>query len=204
MTILSIELSHRPASIAISIEEKIAASLVWESEDPGKELFTAINAIVKMAKIDKKKISLFVPSLGPGSWTGIRLGMGAAIGMAEANMEKLYPVGSLDGIGYALRHNGKRAIIFSATEQKFHSAIFSSDRDALHTEPFATLNEEDTRIRLQGCKIVACADSSVEQTFLNSQRITLTIPPQAALNALLALRRKSLGIPPTLSPFYEK
>ena len=54
MTILSIELSHRPASIAISIEEKIAASLVWESEDPGKELFTAINVIVKMAKIDKK------------------------------------------------------------------------------------------------------------------------------------------------------
>ena len=57
MTILSIELSHRPASIAISIEEKIAASLVWESEDPGKELFTAINAIVKMAKIDKKKLA---------------------------------------------------------------------------------------------------------------------------------------------------
>jgi tRNA threonylcarbamoyladenosine biosynthesis protein TsaB len=54
-----------------------------------------------------RDIKLIAVSVGPGSYTGIRIGLSFAIGLALATGAELIPVPTLDSIAYDVRYLGK-------------------------------------------------------------------------------------------------
>lgn len=96
MKILSIECSAVPCSAAILEDGKIIASkFINVGLTHSQTLMPMVEEALKEAKISIKDIDGFAVSAGPGSFTGIRIGISAIKGMATPENKPCYPVSTL-------------------------------------------------------------------------------------------------------------
>ncbi|MDR3264301.1 MAG: tRNA (adenosine(37)-N6)-threonylcarbamoyltransferase complex dimerization subunit type 1 TsaB [Clostridiales bacterium] len=70
-------------------------------------LFVKIDELLTEAGIDAADIDFFAGIIGPGSYTGIRVGVCALTAMARANGKKLVSVNSLEVLGYGAKALGE-------------------------------------------------------------------------------------------------
>jgi len=88
----------------------------------GSELFPAINALLSQAGVTRKDLTGLACSLGPGSFTGLRIGMAAAKGLAEGLDIPLVAVSTLEALGRS--QSGPVAVIMNARKQRFYWQCF--------------------------------------------------------------------------------
>lgn len=85
MKILSIECSAQPCSVAITEDQKIiASSFVNVKLTHSQTLLPMVENLLKAANMSLSEIEGFAISSGPGSFTGVRIGISAVKGMAAA------------------------------------------------------------------------------------------------------------------------
>lgn len=105
MRILGIDSSTKVTSLAIIEEEGIIAEFNISSDykKTSSILVLAIQDLLK--KIDLKLVDLdgLAISIGPGSFTGLRVGLGVAKGLSYATSLPLVGVNSLDALAYSYR-----------------------------------------------------------------------------------------------------
>ena len=83
MKILSMECSATPASVAIIEDEKlIASSFVNVRLTHSQTLMPLVENLLSSAKLNINDIDGFAITNGPGSFTGVRIGISAVIGLA--------------------------------------------------------------------------------------------------------------------------
>ena len=100
MNILGIETSTRAASVAVISEEKILAEVIQESRSPHSEtLQVQIEEVLKTSGVGEK-IDAAAVSIGPGSFTGLRIGLAAAKILAYAWKIKIIGVPTLQALAY--------------------------------------------------------------------------------------------------------
>lgn len=95
--ILHIETSTKSCSVAIANKGEIA-SLIEESDQNyshAKKLTVFINEAIKKAKIDFHQLDAICVSKGPGSYTGLRIGVSTAKGICYALDIPLIAIDSL-------------------------------------------------------------------------------------------------------------
>ena len=80
--ILAIETSSVYCSIGISKNEEIFFEHSKEENSHGKLIFKYIDNLLKKAKLKKEDIDFIALSIGPGSFTGLRVGCSVAQGLA--------------------------------------------------------------------------------------------------------------------------
>ena len=91
-------------------------------------LFDNIFNSLKKCKIDMKDIDTIKVSNGPGSFTGIRIGVAAAIGLSEMYNTNIEYIDTLDSLAYNV--HGKGDIIISmidAKNDRVYSALYYSN-----------------------------------------------------------------------------
>lgn len=105
MKILGIDSSTRVSSLAIIEEEDIIAEFNISSnyKKTSSILVLAIQDLLE--KVNLKLIDLdgLAVSIGPGSFTGLRVGLGVAKGLAYATSLPLVGVNSLDSLAYSYK-----------------------------------------------------------------------------------------------------
>lgn len=85
MKIMAVECSATPCSVAIIEDGKILASgFVNVKLTHSQTLMPMVESMLKASLTDIKEIDGFAVSAGPGSFTGIRIGISAVKGMAAA------------------------------------------------------------------------------------------------------------------------
>jgi len=85
MKIMAVECSATPCSVAVLEDNKVLASgFVNVKLTHSQTLMTMVEAMLKASLTDIKDIEGFAVSEGPGSFTGIRIGISAVKGMAVA------------------------------------------------------------------------------------------------------------------------
>ena len=100
MKILGIETSTRAASVAVVSEEKILAEVIQESRTPHSEtLQVQIEEVLKNSGVGEK-IDAVAVSIGPGSFTGLRIGLAAAKVLAYAWKIKIIGVPTLQALAF--------------------------------------------------------------------------------------------------------
>lgn len=83
--VLSIEAAVRGGSIALlELDRKIAVWHGIENVSRAEDLLLNISKIFDRTNIDKKRLDFIAVSNGPGSYTGIRIGLATALGLARA------------------------------------------------------------------------------------------------------------------------
>lgn len=97
--ILAIETSDKVCGACIYFdEEKYFVSKVLAKHSHSEMLFKVIDAVISFAEIKKSDINSIAVSEGPGSFTGLRIGMSAAKGLAVGLSIPIIPVPTFEAI----------------------------------------------------------------------------------------------------------
>jgi tRNA threonylcarbamoyladenosine biosynthesis protein TsaB len=95
MLVLGIDTSTLTASVALARDGVVVAANDVETRAHGDVLLTAIDALVRAAGLAPADLGAVAVGAGPGSFTGLRIGMATAKGIAFAAGVPLYVVSSL-------------------------------------------------------------------------------------------------------------
>ena len=126
MKLLSIESSGVVASCAISQEEKIlATSSVSTGLKHSETLMVLVDYLFKNSKISLSEIEAVAVSVGPGSFTGLRVGIAAAKGIATGLCLPCVGIETLKAFAYYfLGHECFVCPCIDARRDKTYCALF--------------------------------------------------------------------------------
>lgn len=117
MKVLSIECSATAASVAIADEQKLFCEFFTNTGlTHSQTLLPMINNSLECANINLDSIDVFAISEGPGSFTGVRIGIAALKGLALAKDKPCIGVSSLEAMAYNLL--GKECIVCSVMDAR--------------------------------------------------------------------------------------
>ena len=127
--ILAIDVCNEVGSIALLAGTSLIEERRLESPDGfGHILFGAIEDLLAAHLVPLSAITLFAVATGPGSFTGVRIGLTAAKGLAFATGKPLAGVTNLEALA-SLGEGPLRAPIFDARRGDVYAAIYD---DALN------------------------------------------------------------------------
>ena len=97
MTLLALDTATQFISIALHDGQQVLAEQTWLSENHHTvELAPAVHALLSQANLAAADLTALAVSLGPGSYTGLRIGVALAKGMAAAHDLPLVGISTLD------------------------------------------------------------------------------------------------------------
>lgn len=103
MKILSVETSAGVASAAITEGEKLVCEVIVNNKKTHSQtLMPIIDSILKQAELKISDIDLIAVANGPGSFTGLRIGVSAVKGLAHAAGKPVVGISSLTAMAYNL------------------------------------------------------------------------------------------------------
>ncbi|WP_347173367.1 tRNA (adenosine(37)-N6)-threonylcarbamoyltransferase complex dimerization subunit type 1 TsaB [Polaribacter uvawellassae] len=131
--ILNIETSTKNCSVSISKDGKLIAikELNNGNYSHAEVLHPYINDVITKAKITFKKLDAIAVSKGPGSYTGLRIGVSAAKGLCFALNIPLISVNTLQSLAMSITSisddNSVIIPMLDARRMEVYSAVFNSD-----------------------------------------------------------------------------
>jgi tRNA threonylcarbamoyladenosine biosynthesis protein TsaB len=129
MTILAIDTSTDYLSLAIVKGGRTIAK--FHKKAPRRHsilLVPMIDKLLKKARLKIKDIGCFAMSVGPGSFTGLRIGVTVVKGLAYALKKPIVAVPTLDAIAYnAARYGGVICPVLDARKNKVYACLYRSD-----------------------------------------------------------------------------
>jgi tRNA threonylcarbamoyladenosine biosynthesis protein TsaB len=97
--ILALDTSSRTGSVAVLQDEAILGVVATCSDENfSSRIFRQIEFLLRELTISLEGVDLFAVSAGPGSFTGLRVGLTAAKGWAEVYEKPIAAVGTLEAI----------------------------------------------------------------------------------------------------------
>ncbi len=90
----------------------------------------SINSIVEIYNISLKEIDLFAVGIGPGSFTGLRIGLSVIKTFAWAAKKNIIPISSLELLAnsFEIKNNEIVIPILDARREKIFTSIFKNNR----------------------------------------------------------------------------
>ncbi len=132
--ILGIETATSICSAGIADGDQIIAELRFNIKNIHAEVLAeSIAQLLKLAGIDLKNIDAFAVSIGPGSFTGLRIGLATAKGLAFASDKPLVAVSTLQaqaaaGSQYSVSSNQWSVIpVIKARQNEVYTARFRNE-----------------------------------------------------------------------------
>lgn len=130
----------------------------------GEYLLSTVNHFIQKAGHGFKELDLIAAGTGPGSYTGIRVGLAAVKGMAEGLQKPVWGMNTLRIIAENARFSGNRFIgtAIDARRGQVYSALFRNTGDGLEEvrEPRVTSVKEFAAELERFTPVVICGDGS--------------------------------------------
>ncbi|RPH53047.1 MAG: tRNA (adenosine(37)-N6)-threonylcarbamoyltransferase complex dimerization subunit type 1 TsaB [Desulfobacteraceae bacterium] len=99
MKILAVDTSARSCSVAIAVRKTVLADLINESgETHSKHLMYMIKRAFEISGLKPSDIDGFAVTKGPGSFTGLRIGISSVKGLAAAAGKPVAGISTLDAL----------------------------------------------------------------------------------------------------------
>ena len=99
MPVLGIETSHRSGGVALVRSGRVLAELVVDvGMTYSNTLFPSIDSLLRICKMSYEDIEAVAVGIGPGSFTGLRIGIASSKGLSYALGVPLIGVPSLDAM----------------------------------------------------------------------------------------------------------
>ena len=134
MKILAIDTAFKQCSVALAIDNKQVAFLQsQELSKQSEELFSFINQILKEQKLTFADLVAIAVNIGPGSFTGVRIGVAAAKGLKLVLPNiKLIGVSSLELLASQAKDGFNRIIaVLEAGQEEYYVQVFDQNLDTI-------------------------------------------------------------------------
>lgn len=124
--LLTLSTATPGASVALSRGEKLLGELLLAPENArGNLLFPAIDQLLQTAGVTMAQLDAFAVVHGPGAFTGLRVGVAAAKGLAQASGKPLLAVSSLQALALqAGEHGLPVCALLDARKQEVYAGLF--------------------------------------------------------------------------------
>ena len=151
-SILCIETSTTNCSIALSVNGSVAVLIEDNSKQfsHAERLHSFIEQVLVEAKMSKSSLDAIAVSKGPGSYTGLRIGVSSAKGLCFALDVPLISISTLESL--ALQVKPKKGVIvpmLDARRMEVYSAVFSSEGNQIRETQAEILDENSYAQYLQ-------------------------------------------------------
>lgn len=141
MNVLALDLTSEFGSLAIHSGGRITAERHLHSREGFAHLvFPAIEQILSDADLKLQSIDCFAAASGPGAFTGVRVGLSAVKGLAEANGKPAVGISNLRAL--AMSGSGeRRAVVLDARRGEVFAAIYANDLEVISPEVVMKLQD---------------------------------------------------------------
>ena len=133
MKILAVDSSSTTASVALVEDKKIVAEyFINAGLTHSQTLAPMIESILKNLNLEPSQIDLYASTSGPGSFTGLRIGMATVEAKALANNKQCLGVSSLKALSYNItNHNNIICACMDARRGQVYNALFRLENNKL-------------------------------------------------------------------------
>jgi tRNA threonylcarbamoyladenosine biosynthesis protein TsaB len=215
VNILGIETSTRTGSVAVLCEQGVIAQYSLNIEITHSErLMSTVDRVLKDTGLSLKQIDGFAVAVGPGSFTGLRIGVSTIKGLAFATGKPVAAVPTLKALAFNVPHAAHPVCpLLDARKNEVYAALYSFEGPALvQVMPEAVISLALLADRLAG-KTVFTGEASLlfrkELESLFAGR-ALFAPRSAVLPSAAAVAEIGLGMiragrhadPDSLTPVY--
>lgn len=124
MLTLALETSGPVGSVALRREGRLLGERVLDTrEQHSSPLLPTVDALLREHDLTPRDVELWAVGLGPGSYTGIRVGIAAAKGFALATGRPLIGAGSVEALALEHGRDGAVAAIVDARRGEFYFSL---------------------------------------------------------------------------------
>lgn len=110
--LLAIDTATRWLGLALHDGRKVVAEVGWESiNTQTMELAPTVAGLLARAEVETAELAGIAVAIGPGSYTGLRIGVGFAKGLALVHKQPLIGVPTLDILAASLPRSERQLVI---------------------------------------------------------------------------------------------
>jgi tRNA threonylcarbamoyladenosine biosynthesis protein TsaB len=200
MIVLGIDTATQVASVAIVRDGRVLAETSGDARGRGSDLLVLIDTVCTGAAIGARDLDAVAIGAGPGSFTGLRIGMATAKGIAFAVKCPLWAVSSLAALAHhellAEPHATVMAVL-DARRNEVYAGAYRRDGDR-------TVAIGDERV-IAPAALELPAGARIAGDFVEARDghpVTFPVTPRGAAVALLALEGARADVLVTGAPTY--
>lgn len=164
MKILAVESSAVAASVALCEDECLLAETTVNSGNTHSEtLLPTVENLLSRLRLTVGDIDLFAVAAGPGSFTGVRIGVATIKGLAFRSGKPCVGVSALEALAENLAHLSGALVcpVMNARREQIYTALFRADRGILTRllpDTAISIAEWNTVLAGYGNEIYFCGD----------------------------------------------
>jgi tRNA threonylcarbamoyladenosine biosynthesis protein TsaB len=199
MNILALDTAQNACSVAVMSERKIIArEFEWRPRGHAEVLALMIKRVMAQADLSFDALDRVAVTIGPGSFTGLRVGIATARGIALAAEIPLIAINSFEAVAANIEQDAEQplpiCVIFDARRGEVYVQLFDADLKAITkpctcqpSEVAGLLPSQKTIAIGSGVELVTEALGSDAQKLVLSSALNV---PDAAVIANLAQTRQ--------------
>lgn len=198
--ILNLETATTNCSVSIAKEGRILA--IKEHDTPNyshsEQLHIFIQEVLKEVNIDASELDAIAVSKGPGSYTGLRIGVSAAKGLCFALDIPLISIATLSSMAAQVTSSDIDYIIpvLDARRMEVYSAVFDNDKNEVRTTEAEIIEENSFSEYLEKGKVILVGSGAEKcKTMLSHGNLSYdtTIVPSANEMVKLSYKKFKAG-----------
>jgi tRNA threonylcarbamoyladenosine biosynthesis protein TsaB len=202
MKILSIEASTTGCSVALFDGENLLSSIESRIDRSSAELLTTlVEQVMMIAKIDKHDLDTIAVAKGPGSYTGLRIAVSTAKGLAFSLDKPLLSFGTLDAMCYQVNGYGADTLLcpmIDARRMEVFCAFYDGEEKTQKIDVEAVIvDEESFKDILSNRKVLFFGEGSAKckdvLRNINAHFVSELIIPSAAFSGKICFDKYQKG-----------
>jgi tRNA threonylcarbamoyladenosine biosynthesis protein TsaB len=215
LIVLSLDTTTRAGSAALVDNGRVRAELVGDATlTHGQRLPADLMRVLEDAGVSVDDLDLLAVAAGPGSFTGLRVGIAAMQGLAFAADLQIVPVSALDALARA-GADGERPVAawMDAQRGQVYAALYSARGEVLieasSLAPEETLDRWSRQglpdvVRFMGDGAIRYAET-IQQRLGRAASVASAVPPLAGIIGRIAHEHPDRGVAPhAVVPIYVR
>ena len=212
MKILSVETSGKVCAVALTEDNNLIKQELIEDENTHSvKLMPLVDKLLKETATTVNDIDLFACDIGPGSFTGIRIGVSTIKAFIDVTNKKTVGVSSLEILAENVEEDGIICSLIDAKNQNVYCGIFEKNQDDLRQIEdlkFDNINNIINSAKNINKKIIFVGDGSITyKDMIECELENAKVIEDGKLNArnigTIAFRRKGQAVDThNLKPIY--
>ncbi|MCU5746149.1 tRNA (adenosine(37)-N6)-threonylcarbamoyltransferase complex dimerization subunit type 1 TsaB [Staphylococcus sp. SQ8-PEA] len=192
MNYLLIDTSNQPLSVALMQDDEVLAEVNNDKKvNHSVQLMPAVQKVIERSHVEKRAIDRIVVAEGPGSYTGLRIGVTVAKTLAYSVNAELYGVSSLKALAATVKNIDKQLLvpIFDARREAVYAGVFKKQGDTLEVvfeEQYITINDLNRYLNNLDEEFLFVGIDAVKlKDFLNGEVLEM-LPKASSMRTLIA------------------
>jgi len=206
MNILAFDTSTEKFSISILKNNKVVLNLSKIlNKTYSKFLIPLLKESLEQSNLDIKKINNIIISLGPGSFTGVRIGIAAAKGLGIPHKINILGFNNMDVLVQSIDSNSKEKIvtIIKSKKNNYYYQLFDSKKKPINKVSFFSINNLPNFFFNKN--IIICGDLDIKLIDLLRKKKKISFNKKKFSNTLTLIdliRKKKIKMIKSLNPIY--